>query len=64
MVILRLKTAFADWLKPEERDIINAIDDGKIHTVKITTEKLDVRKDRRDGRSIDSIRNVKLIYRT
>ena len=38
MVILRLKTAFADWLKPEERDIINAIDDGKIHTVKITTE--------------------------
>lgn len=64
MIILRLKPSFSDRLKPEEREIINAIDDGQVHTVKITTEKLDVRKDRRDGRSIDSIRNVKLIYRT
>lgn len=48
----------------EQLEIINAVDDGKSHLVKITTNILDLKYDRRDQRYISAINGVKLIYKT
>ena len=59
---MRLKIGYAEHLKDQERELIDAVNDGKTHVVKITTNKIDIRKDRRDDRYIDSLRNIKIIY--
>ena len=59
---MRLKIGYADFLKDEEKELIDAVNDGLTHVVKITTNKIDIRKDRRDDRYIDSLRNIKIIY--
>ena len=59
---MRLKISYADGLRDEEKELIEAVNDGLSHIVKITTNQLNIRKDRRDDRYIDSLRNVKIIY--
>lgn len=63
---LNLKLTYASHLNDEnrehDRDLINAVNDGKVHSVKITTNKLQIERDRKDARYIVAIKGVKLIY--
>ena len=63
-IYLNLKISLDNNLNEDEKELVEAIDDGECHTVKITTEKLAYETDRRDASMLSSIRNVKLIYRT
>lgn len=47
----------------EQLELLMAIDDGNYHDVKITTNILDLRYDRRDQRLLTAINGVKLIYK-
>lgn len=47
----------------EQLEMLMAIDDGNYHDVKITTNILDLRYDRRDQRLLTAINGVKLIYK-
>lgn len=46
----------------EQLDLLDIVDDGDFHAVKITTNSLDLKKDKFDDRLINAINNVKLIY--
>lgn len=63
---LNLKLTYAPHLSDEnrehDRELIGAVNDGMSHSVKITTNKLQIERDRKDQRSISAIRGVKLIY--
>ena len=45
-----------------ERDFISAVDDGCSHNVKLITNRLDIKRDRRDQRFFDGIKNIKIVY--
>ena len=63
---LNLKLAYAPYLsgddRENERDLIEAVNNGKQYSVKITTNKIQIEKDRRDERYINSLKGVKLIF--
>lgn len=65
-MVLNLKLTYAPHLSEEnrahDRELIDAVNDGLTHSVKITTNKLQIERDRKDQRSISAIRGVKLIY--
>ncbi len=65
-MVLNLKLTYAPHLNEEnrahDRELIDAVNDGLTHSVKITTNKLQIERDRKDQRSISAIRGVKLIY--
>ena len=56
-------TAEAENRRLEQFEMLMAIDDGRYHDVKITTNILDLRYDRKDERLLTSINGVKLIYK-
>ena len=56
-------TVEADNRRLEQLEMLMAIDDGNYHDVKITTNILDLRYDRRDQRLLTAINGVKLIYK-
>lgn len=56
-------TVEAENRRLEELEMLMAIDDGNYHDVKITTNILDLRYDRRDQRLLTAINGVKLIYK-
>ena len=65
--MLNLKLTKANYFdEPErehEKELIQAVDDGKIHPVKLTTNLLDIKYDRRDQRQIVGLNGIKLIYK-
>lgn len=56
-------TVEAENRRLEQFEMLMAIDDGRYHNVKITTNILDLRYDRKDERLLTSINGVKLIYK-
>lgn len=56
-------TVEAENRRLEQLELLMAIDDGNYHDVKITTNILDLRYDRRDQRLLTAINGVKLIYK-
>ena len=56
-------TVEADNRRLEQLEMLMAIDDGNYHDVKITTNILDLRYDRRDQRLLTAINGVKVIYK-
>lgn len=56
-------TVEAENRRLEQLEMLMAIDDGNYHDVKITTNILDLRYDRRDQRLLTAINGVKLIYK-
>ena len=64
--MLELKLTKANYFdEPErefEKEILGVIDDGKSHFVKLTTNILDTRYDRKDQRQLVSINGVKVVY--
>ena len=56
-------TVEAENRRLEQLEMLKAIDDGNYHDVKITTNILDLRYDRRDQRLLTAINGVKLIYK-
>ncbi len=64
--MLELKLTKANYFdEPErefEKEILDVIDDGKSHFVKLTTNILDTRYDRKDQRQLVSINGVKVVY--
>ena len=65
-MVLTLKLTYAPHLAEEEhardRELIDAVNDGSFHAVKITTNKLNIERDRKDQRNISAIKGVKLVY--
>lgn len=59
---LNLKLTRAPHLKERDYELIAAVDDGMPHAVKITTNKLQIERDRKDQRYISALKGVKLIY--
>lgn len=63
---LDLKLTYAPHLnnddRENERDLIEAVNDGKQYSVKITTNKLLIEKDRKDERFIAGLKGIKLIF--
>ncbi len=57
---MNLKLSYYDDIKNKE--LLDAINDGKEHKVVLTTNKLDIEYDRKDNRNIKTIRNVKMIF--
>ena len=53
----------AERRRLEQIELLSAVDDGRYHVVKITTNILDVKYDRKDQRLLSSINGVKLIYK-
>lgn len=56
-------TVEAENRRLEQLELLMAIDDGNYHDVKITTNILDLRYDKRDQRLLIAIYGVKLIYK-
>ena len=56
-------TVEAENRRLEQLELLMAIDDGNYHDVKITTNILDLRYDRRDQRLLTAINGVKVIYK-
>lgn len=56
-------TVEAENRRLEQLEMLMAIDDGNYHDVKITTNILDLRYDRKDQRLLTAINGVKLIYK-
>ena len=48
--------------RAKEKELIDAVDDGQFHDIKLTTNILDIRYDRKDQRLISSINGIKLVY--
>lgn len=63
MIELNVKLERYDKLTERELNLIDAVNDGKFHDVKLTTNKLTVERDRRDDRYIGSIRRIKVVYK-
>lgn len=53
----------AERRRLEQLELLDAVDDGAYHIVKITTNNLDVKYDRKDQRLLTAINGVKLIYK-
>ena len=53
----------AERRRLEQLELLSAVDDGHYHDVKITTNILDLRHDKKDERQLSSINGVKLIYK-
>ena len=47
----------------EQLELLSVVDDGRYHAVKITTNILDIKYDRKDQRILSAINGVKLIYK-
>ena len=47
----------------EQLELLSVVDDGRYHAVKITTNILDIKYDRKDQRLLSAINGVKLIYK-
>ena len=47
----------------EQLELLSVVDDGRYHAVKITTNILDIKYDRKDQRLLSAINSVKLIYK-
>ena len=64
--LFELKLTKANYFDEAEREfekeLLSIIDDGKRHFVKLTTNILDIRYDRKDQRQIVSINGVKIVY--
>ena len=67
MIELQVKLARADFLsetgREKELDLIDAVDDGALHEIKLTTNKIEIDKDKRDNRFINAIRRLKIVYK-
>ena len=65
MLNLKLTKAiyFNESTKEKENDLIDAVNDGEWHKVKLTTNRLDIQLDKKDERKITSINGIKIIYR-
>lgn len=48
--------------RAKEKELIDAVDDGQFHDIKLTTNILDIRYDRKDQRLISSINGIKIVY--
>lgn len=60
---MKIKMELSDKLSPKQREVAEAVvNDENEHTVILTTNKLEVEKDRKDERYIAAIKNVKMIY--
>ena len=63
---LVLKLKLANFLEEEgrerERDLIDAVQDGKMHKVKLTANQLLIERDNRDERNIKSLKKVKMVF--
>jgi len=60
---IKSKIVSAKHLKPEEREIVSVIDDGKAHDVVLTTNGLAKKMDSRDKRYIWALENVRMVFR-
>lgn len=64
-IIVKLKRA--DFLRKEEHEgeleLIDAVDDGKVHKVKLTTNKLELEYDKRDNRNLNGIKRMKMVFK-
>ena len=61
-LLVRENSREAENRRLEQLDLLDIVDDGDFHVVKITTNSLDLKKDKFDDRLINAINNVKLIY--
>ena len=64
MLDLKLTKAsyFDEPGREREKELIDAVNDDNRHVVKLTTNILDVRYDRRDERQINSLNGIKLVF--
>ena len=67
-IFLSLKLSIAEEFKDEATkekvyNIIKAVDDGKSHSVKLTSNGLDIKYDRMDARCIVKLLNIRIIYK-
>ena len=53
-----------DAKREKEYRLIQAVDNGKVHSVKLTSNGLNVEHDKRDDRYIVKLHNVKIVYKT
>ncbi|MCI8944380.1 MAG: AAA family ATPase [Clostridia bacterium] len=58
---MELKLGYYSDIK--NRDLLDVVNDGKSHTIKFTTNKLEIEFDRKDERYIKSINNVKMVFK-
>lgn len=59
---LDIKLNIKEQIRDDERELINMVNDGNRHAVKITTNALNIERDRKDGRNISALKGVKLIF--
>ncbi len=59
---MNAKLVRSNFLKDFEKKYIDSVNDGKSHTVKLTTNRLDFDRDRKDERNIAALKNIKVIY--
>lgn len=57
---MNLKLNYYDDIKNKE--LVEAVNNGEIHEVILSTNKLELEYDRRDNRNIKSLKNVKMIF--
>lgn len=64
--MLHLKLTKPNYFEEPERaneaQLLMAADDGEPHAVKFTTNRLDIKYDRRDERAISSLNGIRMIY--
>ena len=60
---ISLKLELNPKLNDEERELVSCVNDGQFHSVKITSNSMDIELDRKDSRFISGLRNVKLVFR-
>ena len=53
---------YDDEERLDEKELVEAINDGEYHDVKISTNKLNIEYDKKDERCIKSLKNVKIVY--
>lgn len=57
---MNLKLNYFDDIK--NKDLLDAVNDGELHDVKLTTNKPEIEPDRKDPRNIKNIKNVKMVF--
>ena len=61
--MLTLKLKCHDKMSEEDRDLVYAINDGKEHAVKITTNKFEAERDNRNPSLYKAIKRIQLIFK-
>ncbi len=64
MLTLKLTKAnyFSEPERERESELIDAVNDGRMHTVKITTNIVDIVIDKKDQRNISALNGVKMVF--